>query len=794
MQFRRKLSSIFLALFLLIPTLASAFIVHHIQVRGLQRIETGTVLNYMPFHVGQNYRPKDGPIIINALYDTNFFKSVNLYRRGSTLVVKVVERPIIGLLTITGNKKIKTKKLKPILKKLGIVEGKVFIPSNLNEIRVGLKQQYDMLGYYAATVSTQVQREPRNRVALRINIHEGPVAKVRRITFSGNHAFSDGKLRDQMQLTTPGLLTWYNHRDRYSSVQLTRDLASIQQFYYDHGYLRFHVVSQKVTITPDHKGVFIHITVFEGQVYHISGYRVAGPYAHDLHIQQIVSVLTPGQVFSRHTILTIDQNIANYFANQGYAFPNVKVVPQIDESKRTVYIIFQITSGRRVYVRRVIFVGNHRTTGRILRIETQQMEGSVFSLKHVNESKRRLANLPYLKNITVTPVPVAGKPNQVDLVYNVTEVRAGRASVQGGYSSTEKFIYGASLTEPDFMGSGKYVGLSFMRSGYSSNYQFSYENPFYTPYGISRGFTFYYNHARPNPKFNLEPYTMDSYGGKMVYGIPISTYSAFSIGAGIDHIAIANLRATAAPSILRFLQFNRTPFNQFNLILGVSRSTLDRAVFPRHGSVFSLSVTTGVPVIRRAVGYFKATLDGRWYYSFGDSGFIFNPHATLGYGEGYGHSSIYPFYNNFFAGGIETLPGFAPNSLGPKNTNIGNSVAIGGNVEILGGVNLIIPNPFSHKIRLALFLDAGNIFATPGNRFQYNAQQAAAAQTALGRPATPIFYESIALKNMRVSTGLLVSWLSPLGPIEFSLGYPIVFHGSRGDNREIFGFSFGGSL
>jgi len=774
---------------ILFPAWASAFIIRHIQVRGLQRIDRGTVLNYVPLHVGQNYRSSDGPIIINALFKTNFFSNVRLFRRRSTLVIKVVERPIIGLIKITGNKAIKRKKLNPVLKRLGIVEGQVYIPARLFEIKIGLQQEYDMLGRYAANVTVDVVPEPRNRVALYIHVHEGPIAKVRRITIVGNHAFSEGKLVSHFKLSTPGILSWYTHNDRYSRLKLQQDLAQMQAFYFDHGFLRFRIISKKVTITPDHKGVSITIHVYEGPVYHIGGSRVDGPFANDPHIQHIVSAIHVGDIFSRHQLLIIDQSIAHYFANQGFAFPKINIVPQINDKTLKVFLVFRIAPGRRVYVKRINFIGNHRTSEKILRAETQQMEGSIFSLHHVNESKRRLANLPYLKNIRVVPVPVPGEPNQVILNYYMTEVKAGKASIQGGYSDVDGFLYGASVAEPNFMGSGKYVALSFMRSRYSDSYTFDYSNPFYTPDGVSRGFSVYYTHTTPNTKLNLEPYTIDTYGGKFYYGIPISTYSTMSVGFGYDHIAVSNVQVKASPQVLTFLQQNKTPFNQFNIIFGLARSTLDRAIFPQHGSVMVFNAIVGAPVIRDSVGYLKTTFVGRWYVYLGN-GFILNPHTTLGYGKGFGYSDIYPFYNNFFAGGISTLPGFAPNSLGPKNPNFSNG-AIGGDVEIIGGVNLIVPNPFSHKVRIAFFLDAGNIFNT--ERLQYTTAQKLAAKAAKIKLA-PILYEGVSLSNLRVSTGILVSWYSPLGPIEFSLGWPIVFHGHRGDRREIFGFSFGGSL
>lgn len=754
--------------------LAASFVVRHIQVQGLQRVSTSTVLHAIPLHIGQTYTAEEGNQIIAALFRTGFFSDVQLQRKADTLLVQVVERPTIDSIQITGNKSIKADQLKPILKKLNIVVGYTFDPSQLHTIVLGLQQQYALLGHAGAVVKPTIKMLSRNRVSINIAIQEGKASIVRSIEIKGNQHFSQHTLLSQFKLTTPSIFTWFNHNDRYSSMRLETDLQNLQNFYMNHGYLDFQILSHNAVILPHAQGVKIQVVVSEGSVYRIGGYSIDPQKLSASSVSKIhefLSALKTGDVFSRQAILDINQKIGDYFADHGYAFPEINPVPQLDHATHQVFIHYQINSGRRVYVRHVNILGNKRTDGVVIRSQLRQMEGSLYSLKDVKESKRRIANLSYLNNIEVETKPVPNKNNQIDLNYHVHEVSAGRASVQGGYSDVDGFLYGANVSEPNFMGSGKFVSVGFQRSAYTSSYGLSYNNPFYTVNGVSQGYSVYYSHTTP-ANVNLESYTQDDYGASTMYGIPITENDQFTIGGGYDHIAIANVNySLVSPSVSQFLISNPTPYNQGKLITGLSHATLDRAIFPTDGNEQSLSLTLGAPIAKSSLGYYQTSYDLRWYMPL-FYGFILNPHATVGYGGGYGSTHQLPFFNNFYAGGIQTLPGYTANTLGPKNP-VNTSQALGGNVETLGGLNFILPDFISSKVRTAVLLDAGNIFQTDH--------------------VAGISYEHVSFDNLRVTTGIMVSWWSPLGaPLDFSLAMPL--NKKPGDQLQLFGFSFGATI
>lgn len=760
---------------------AGVFVVKRIQVEGNKRMSSAAVISYLPIYTGQKFDTSKSGALIAALYKSGYFSDVQLFQRGDTLVVKVSETETISRITITGNKKIDDKRLKPVMKNLGLQEGDPYRPEKVRELRLGLLEAYKNIGRYDVAIDVETTKGAYNTVQIHIAVKEGVTTKVHSIKFSGNHVFSSHVLREQFSLTTPGLFTFFSHADVYSSLEFQKSLMNLQSFYFDHGYLDFRIVSKHVTVSKNRRHADIAIEVFEGPQYRISGYKLVGNFADNPQILKLVREVHPGEIFSRKKIVDIDERIGDYLADQGYAFPKIAAKPELNHTNNTVFLRWEVNSGRRMYVRYINVAGNSRTTEKALRYQMRQLEGSAYSQKNVNESKRRIANLPYFKDIQVEPIPVEGTSNQVDLNYHVTEVTAGRASLQGGYSTIDGFVYGANISDPNFMGTGKYASIGFQNSAYQQQYSIAYTDPFYTPYGMSRGFNIFYNHTTPRD-VNLDTYTMDSYGISVNYSMPISEYNYLSYGFGYSHIAVGNANPTMiSPAGFVFLGNHPSPYNDFTVNLGVAHSNLDRAIFPMSGDFESLGVEGGVPVVGSSLAYYKLNFVGRWYLRLGRlSGFVVHPHLSLGYGNGYGSYNSLPFFFNYFGGGIDTLPGYEPNTLGPKNPNdISNSV--GGNVEVFGGLNLIVPNGISDNVRTSLFVDFGNIFQT--HRTAGNP----------GNPTAPsTIYENVSIDNLRMSAGLLVSWNSPFGLM--TVGYGIPFNVKPGDHIGQFGFTFGASL
>jgi len=737
----------------------TAFKIEHIEVKGLQHISESTVLNYLPVHVGETLTSAKSQAVIIALYKTELFNNVVLERDGNTLVITVTEQPSIGLIKFVGNKEIGKSKLEDVLKKAHIQEGEIYNSSKLKAITEGLKQAYLELGYYNVAIRTEVKSMPSNRIAIYVYVDENKIAKIREIRITGNHAFSESRLRHQLEMTTPGLITWITHSDRYGEERLDKDIQTLTTFYQNKGYIRFKVLSRHVSLSPDKSSVYIVIHISEGEQYHFSGFRlIEYPVKEKSDLEALIPIKA-GDIFSRQAIINSSNAIGQYLADKGYAFPDVQALPEVNDSNHTVELLYHIKEGRRVYVRRVSISGNSRTKSIVARREMRQLEGSLYSLHNIDESKRRLANLPYFKNIDVKTEPVPGTSDQVDLNYSLEEEFAGRATFNVGYSDVEKFLYGASVMEPNLLGTGNFASLGFVHSAYSTRYNFSYNNPYYTDDGISRGFDFYYEKVTPGD-VNITSYTIDGLGGSMTYGIPVSEFSRLSLGVGYDYYKIETNSETSV-EVNDFLNRYGDHFNEPKLTGGWLRTTYDRAVFPRQGSQQSLDLEVGLPLASTSLGYYKASADSNWYFPLEHTEeWVLNLHGIGGYGNGYGKIHELPFFKNFFAGGLQTVPGYEGNSLGPKDS-FGN--ALGGNVQLVGQANLIFPNFISDRLRTALVFAGGNVFQN-----------------------------QVDLNQLRYAAGLAIAWNSPIGL--FEVGFAEALNKKPGDATKFFGFSFGTSI
>ena len=752
---------------------AQAFVVKKIKVQGLQRIRYSTLRNYLPARVGQPMTTSDSDRILGALYKTGFFDTINLVRQGSTLLVQVHERPIIALIRFKGNHKIKDAQLKKALNSMQIVVGDSYDASKLSAIVLGLKQQYQMLGYPHVTVDVHVKPQSRNRVAIDVQVQEGSVVKLARVHFSGNKAFTERQLRSDFTMKQASLWTLLSKSDRYSQMKLDQALDHLNDWYMNHGYLDFKVVSHQVVYAKNNKRVSVWVKIHEGQPYHINQVTLRNDSHHAIHVKKLRALLTlkKGQIFNRSEVLAMESTLSQQLSDHGYAFSQVEAVPTVDKSRHTLDLSFHVVSGPAIYVRYIHFTGNHRTSQLPMRFQLQQLEGSMYSFHKIQETKQQLANLPFVQGVTVKKEPVSGVNNQVDLAVTLHEVNAGKAALSGGYGTADGFFYGASVSDPNFMGSGKYVSVGFKRSQFANSYNFAYNNPYYTSSGVSRGWSVFYANQRPG-EVNKTRYETDLYGFALNYGFPITLYDSISFSVGYTHQKIAADPDNAAKTTLDFINKYGNQFDLFPVTLGWSHRNLDRYIFPTKGWYQQVSAEMGLPVMRsRSLAYYSMSYHAALFMPL-KKGFIFKPHVASSYGGGYGSIRVngvsqsltrLPFFLNYYAGGLGSIPGYRSNTLGPKDGATGDP--IGGNLLLLAGADLILPSMISDRVRLALTYDAGNVYA---------------GRIDLGH------------NPLRQSLGLTLSWFSPLGVIE--VGAAGALNKKPGDETQLFQVSFGGSV
>ncbi len=336
-----------------------AFTVGDIRVEGLQRVTEGTVYNYLPINIGDNLSTQRIREAVRALYDTGFFRDVELRRDGSTLIVVVNERPTIESFELKGNKDIKTEDLGKSLRNVGLAQGKTFDRSVLEDVKSFLQDQYGARGKYAARIDAQVEEVAGNRVKIKIDIVEGKRAKIRQINIVGNETFTEKDILEAFELKTPNLLSFYKQDDRYSRESLQGDLEKLRSFYMDRGYANFEVESTQVAIAPEKDDIFITVNVSEGEVHKIKEVKLAGTFVVPEPLLRRYLLVQPGDTFSRKTITTTQELLQNRLGEDGFAFAKVDPVPTTigDPANKELSLTFFVDPGNRVYVRHIAFNG-----------------------------------------------------------------------------------------------------------------------------------------------------------------------------------------------------------------------------------------------------------------------------------------------------------------------------------------------------------------------------------------------------------------------------------------------------
>ena len=738
------------------------FVIKDIRVEGLQRTEPGTVFNYLAVQAGDVMSDEKATQAIKSLYGTGFFKDVRIEADGEVLVVTVQERASVAKIEFTGNKSFPSDKMTEGLKQIGIEEGQIFDKSQLDRAEQEIKRQYLSQGKYGATVKTVVSPLERNRVAVRFEIEEGIAAKIRDINIVGNKAYTTDDLRAEFLLTTPNWMSWWNKDDQYSKQKLTADLETLKSFYLNQGYLEFAVDSTQVSISPDKQDIYITVNVTEGEKYTISDVKLAGELqVPEAELKPLITI-EKGDVFNRQKITESSKAIGDRLGNEGYAFSNVNAIPEINKENHTAAFTFFVDPGKRVYVRRINLTGNTRTRDSVLRREMRQLESAWYAGDKINRSKERLNRLGYFDTVDIETPAVPGTNDQVDVNINVAEKSTGSIQFGAGLSSSEGVVLGITVNQPNFLGTGNAVSAQVNTGKVNTTYSLSYTDPYFTPDGISRGFDVYRRDV-DTQSLNVATYSSKSYGAGVRFGLPLGEKEFFSVGLTGDFTKISLTSNSPKQYIDYCGNSSGCTSNSLPLSAAWSYDSRDNILYPNKGVNQRVTVEVALPVLD--LEYYKLEYKHTWYKEL-KKDYTLMLNGELGYADSYG-SKKYPFFKNFYVGGVNSVRGYDNGAIGPRDIDplTGLDYAIGGTTRIVGNAEIFTPVPFiknSSQFRLSAFMDAGDVY---GNG------------------------QTISLGDMRYSAGVGVSWYSPFGPLKLVLARPL--NAKEGDRTQTLQFQLG---
>ncbi|MEQ8798639.1 MAG: outer membrane protein assembly factor BamA [Salinisphaeraceae bacterium] len=762
----------------------TAFTAEDIRVEGVQRLEAGTVLTYLPLSVGDRVDQARSAQAIRALYDTGLFEDVSLGRDGNTLVVDVRERPEIASFTIEGNKQIGGDELKESLRQQGMAEGELYKRALLDQLRLELQRQYYSNGFYAVNVDTEVTELDGNRVEIAIKVEEGQVAKIADINIVGNEDFTDEELLDVISLESvkpfyAHPLTFWRSRANYSREKLLGDLETLNSFYQDQGYLRFNVTSIQVSLSPDKRDIFLTINVDEGDAYTISNIEFAGDLiVPESNLRSLVSA-REGQTFSRQLVTDTSNRISSGLADFGYAFSEVDPLTRPDDEEKTVEVTFFVEPGKRAYVRRIQFSGNQKTNDETLRREMRQFEGATFARRAVERSRVRLARLQFIEQATVETEPVPGSEDLVDVDFSVSERPAGTLQFGVGFSDAQGFLINGSVSHSNFRGTGNRLRLQAETNSFARTLSGSWTDPYYTEDGISRTLSAFYRDTEEIIRFG-SGFDLNSIGAATTFGIPISEYSSFRLGFGVETNEISTridpITLGGQPTFLtsaelrQFIRQNGREFFTYELRTGWNRDTRNRSFFATRGANTSVNFDFKLP--GSDVEYYNASFTHEQFFPVGtwsdwlSDDFVFETNLRVADTGVWGEGRDVPPYDNYFAGGARSVRGYQDGFLGPRDSF---NNPFGGQFLTTMQNELVIPTFLesdNKSTRLSLFYDVGNVFSG-ADEFEYD--------------------------DLRSSAGAAFYWFTPFFGL-LRVSYAVYVDERPNDRVDRFQFSFGVGL
>lgn len=719
-------------------------------------MDRSTILYYIKTKIGE---PLSSSLVrkdIEQIYSLGQFADIRVetepFPGGGVKVVYIVQEiPSIGDVKFRGNDNLKTEDLRPVI---SLKRGATFRKHLIQDSITKLEQYYKQKAFFLVEVDIEHTLNKSGLVDVVIDIKEGEKVKVEEIRFHGNEAFDDGDLEDEMQTqeTSFFLWAWFDDSGIYNKDMLRIDVLRLESFYHDHGFLKVRVHDPTIEINREDKEIYVDIRIEEGEQYQMGSISVQGDDTYSREDLLKVVKSQKGEIYNASQVREDALQISELYSEKGYAYADALPQTQLDDDNKTVDVEFRVNPGRKVYVGKIDVYGNTRTRDNVIRREYRLKEGELFNSKKLKRTKQRINNLGFFEDVKID-THRGESPELVDLTTTVTERPTGAITFGAGFSSVEKVIFNASISQNNLFGTGRSLNLSTNLSARRTNFNLNFTDPRIFDSDVSFGVDLF------NRRSDFFSFVSKSTGGGLRLGKNLSETDWLGIGYRFEQVEISGV----APQ-------NETPFlrNQDRTTSRIGptfiRDTRDNFLNPTRGTRHVVRFEIAGNVLG-GTDFHKTSYEASLYQPLIGK-LVLALHGEVQFAQGYNNDEL-PIFERYFMGGANSLRGFTIRQVGPKDQN-GNP--LGGEQSLL--LNVELQYPITKEFRLFAFYDRGNVYGTGFD--------------------TRTTSETIDIFNMRESVGGGVRFLSPFGPI--SLAYGIKLDAIPGDSNAEFHFSAGNAF
>ena len=744
--------------------------IRDIQVAGNRRVEPETVRSYLKFSTGDVFDAGKADASIRALFGTGLFADVQINRQGSSVIVTVVENPVINQVAFEGNKEVDRDTLRnEVQLKPRAVYTRAKVQADVQRILDVYRRQ----GRFAATVEPKIIELDQNRVNLVFEINEGGATKVKSIQFIGNRNFSDSQLRDVVSTTQTGWFDFLKNASFYDPDRLALDRELLRQYYLKNGYADARIVSANADLDRDGTGFFVTFVIEEGEVYNFGDVRIESTLSGVNPAALQGEILTKrGAVYNASDVDKTAERLTLTVSEQGYAFARVRPKPERDVTGRSISIVYLIDEGPRVYIERINIVGNTRTRDHVIRREVRLVEGDAYNPLLVDRAKKRLQGLGFFKAVEVKRRPGSAQ-DRVVLDVEVVEQPTGELSFGAGYSTAEGVIGDISLSERNLMGNGQFLRLRLSGSIERLQIDLSFTEPRFLDRNLAAGFDLFHKDLNQTRQSGFRHRKT---GGGVRLGFPLAENLWINTNYTLSHDEIYDVDKDVSDGRVASRAIREAEGTAFTSLVGTS-ITFDKRNHPKNPNRgFYLYGGMEFAGVGGDVQYLRFTGEGRYYFPITEK-ITFVGRAQAGHIQGWGGDEV-RLMDVFYKGG-ETIRGFNKSGIGPRD--ISTDDALGGHSfwAVTGEVRFPMPLvPEDLGVKGAFFVDAGSLFGVSKSVMALNGT----ADALNGGKIVQI----VDTDKIRVSAGTSVIWDSPLGPLRADFGWAIVKE--KWDDEQLFRF------